>query len=262
MSLCNGRDDKDDVGTVEWKAKQKGRSALHVQKSDQKLRSKVLRRETLRIVVNSGFDIVNSGSRNKTLSTSVDIEKGIIVRNNSCSLPCESVREPKMFLRNRSSQIAPSPTINAKPSVHSGQTFSTYTNDLYHDDDSRHELDFKYNEVYDTDSEKVMKRRETFMTSTTTALDRAIGGVFGDIIDSSRNVNENEIRTIDAVKSPLDSERMSTFRCEQVPSPTFRLPSRPRHSFSMYLFFIVNGLLFVFFVAGGIVFIILEEKNQ
>ena len=102
------------------------------------------------------------------------------------------------------------------------------------------------------------------MTSTTFALDRAIGGVFGDIIDSARKEEEDSYRhdASDSKRATSLSDRSNSYRCEQHPSPTIRLPSRPRHSVSMYLFFIVNGILFIFFVGGGIVFIILEENNE
>jgi len=46
-----------------------------------------------------------------------------------------------------------------------------------------------------------------------------------------------------------------------MPVPSIILPKPPRFSVSMYLFFIVNGLLFAFFVVGGIIFIVLEAND-
>ena len=113
-------------------------------------------------------------------------------------------------------------------------------------------------------------------TCTTIALDRTTG-IFGELITSGRALKcsasfpsntDVSMASIDGSEEDsvprIDNRRSRrgwSRKRKEMPVPSIILPKPPRFSVSMYLFFIVNGLLFAFFVVGGIIFIVLEAND-
>lgn len=142
-------------------------------------------------------------------------------------------------------------------------------------------------------------RTHSLSTTTTAALDVTAGGVFGGILASGRTWGSSDTARVSSTGAALAAASIATEyassernnnnsfsspslkmlahsprtastkkgsragrSADEVPAPSIVLPTRPRFSISMYLFFIVNGLLFLFFVGGGIAFIVLEQTEN